>query len=81
MLKVTLWGSLKDAAGGETEFEVEARTAKELLARLEERHPELGPVFKRGVSLSINGVMRRDPDFSQLPENAEIFILPRMAGG
>ena len=76
MLKVTLWGSLKDAAGGKTEFEVEARTAKELLARLEQ-----APVFKRGVSLSINGVMRRDPDFSELPEDAEVYILPRMAGG
>ncbi len=81
MVQVTLSGSLKAAAGGRTELEVEAATIRDLLTRLGEDHPKLKPVLDRGVSVSIDGQIYRDDWFRPIPPGSEVFILPRMAGG
>lgn len=81
MVKVGIWGSLRPLAGGEAEVEVEARTVRDLLDRLAERHPGLKPQLDRGVAVSINGQIYRDAWFQPVPDGAEVFILPRLAGG
>ena len=55
MVKVVLWGSLKQAAGGRTEIELEAKNVWQVLDVLGERYPELQPHLERGVSVSIDG--------------------------
>ena len=81
MVRVMLWGSLKAAAGGRTEFEVEAANIQQLLARLAQDHPKLKPVLERGVSVSIGDQIYRDDWFRPIPPGSEVYILPRMAGG
>ena len=44
MVRVKLGGPLMSQAGGTTEFEVEAATIRDLLARLGELYPQLRPV-------------------------------------
>mgnify|MGYP006281625957 CR=1 FL=1 len=80
-MKVGIWGSLRPLAGGEAEVEVEARTVRDLLDRLVDRHPGLKAQLDRGVAVSINGQIYRDAWFQPVPEGAEVFILPRLAGG
>lgn len=81
MVKVALWGSLRSAADGRTEVEVEARNFRELLDRLQAAHPGLAPQIARGVSLSLNGVIYREAWFTEIPPDAEVVLMPYMTGG
>jgi molybdopterin converting factor small subunit len=68
-------------AGGATEFEVEATTIRELLARLGERYPQLQPVLDRGVTVAVNGTIYRGAFLAPIPDGSEVYLLPAMAGG
>jgi molybdopterin converting factor small subunit len=81
MAHVVLPGSMKAAAGGRTEFEIEAANASQLLARLAHDHPKLKPLLERGVSISIDNQLYREPAFQPIGAKSEVYILPRMAGG
>jgi molybdopterin synthase sulfur carrier subunit len=81
MIQVTLSGALKGAAGGNAVFQVEAANLHQMLKRLGEEHPQLKPILEKGVSVSLNGQIYRDPGFQPIPPGSEIFILPKMAGG
>lgn len=81
MVAVTLWGSLTTVAGGESELEIEASNIRELFQKLEERYPAAKPYIDRGIAVSIDGTIYRDEWSTPLPEDAEVFLLPRLAGG
>lgn len=81
MVEVTLWGSLGAAAGGKSKIEVEAKDIRELFRKLAEQFPGLEPWIDRGIAVSIDGTIYRDTWSKELPRDAEIFLLPRLAGG
>jgi sulfur-carrier protein len=81
MIQVTLSGALKGAAGGNKVFQVEAANLHQMLTRLGNEHPKLKPILDKGVSVSLNGQIYRDPGFQPIPPGSEVFILPKMAGG
>jgi sulfur-carrier protein len=81
MVEVTLWGSLSAAAGGKEKIEVEAKDIRELFRKLTEQFPGVEPLIEQGVAVSIDGVIYRDTWSKELPKGAEIFLLPRIAGG
>jgi len=81
MVKVRLWGSLRQATDGLSEVEVEARTFKELLDRLGETYPGLRPQIARGVSLSLDGVIYREAWFTEIGPDSEVVLMPYMTGG
>jgi molybdopterin converting factor small subunit len=81
MVEVTLTATLGAAAGGRQKLEVEARDIRELFRKLAEQHPGLGPYIKQGLAVSIDGVIYRDTWSKELPKGAEVFLLPRLAGG
>jgi sulfur-carrier protein len=81
MVKVVLWGSLKHAAEGQTEVELDAANVREALDALQTRFPKLQPLLERGVSVSIDGVIYRDAWFAPIRPDSEVYILPRLAGG
>jgi molybdopterin converting factor small subunit len=81
MVEVTLWGALSAAVGGKEKLEVEAKDIRELFRNLAVQYPALGPFIERGIAVSIDGVIYRDTWSKELPKNAAIFLLPRLAGG
>jgi molybdopterin converting factor small subunit len=81
MVKVVLTGSMKSAAGGHTELEIEAASIQQMLARLGSDYPKLKPILDRGVSVSVDGIIYRDAWFQPISPKSEVYILPRMAGG
>ncbi len=81
MVRVMLGGSLKTAAGGTSEFDLEAGDIRELLTRLGELCPELKSRLDKGVAVSIDGRIYRNAWFEPVPPESEVFILPRMSGG
>jgi molybdopterin converting factor small subunit len=81
MLRVQLGATLRSAAGGRTEFEVEARNIMELLRALGERYPELDAILARGVAVAIDGQIYRDAWLEPIAPDAEVYLMPRVAGG
>ena len=81
MVEVTLWGALAAAAEGNSKVEIEARNIRELFKRLSERFPGLEPLMDRGIAVAIDGTIYRDTWSKELPKGAEIYLLPRLAGG
>ncbi|WP_375227818.1 MoaD/ThiS family protein [Roseobacter sp. S98] len=81
MVRVKLWGSLRSLADGEEYVEVDARNFRQILDRLEEKHPGLKPQIRRGVSFALDGVIYRDAWFTKVDEDSEVVLMPYMVGG
>ena len=81
MVRVKLWGSLRSLADGQEWIEIEASNFKQLLDALIVKHPGLAPQIKRGVSLSLDGVIYREAWFTQIGPENEIILMPYMVGG
>lgn len=81
MVEVKLWGALRAATGTDETISIDARTIRELFRQLTETYPGAAPYVKRGIMVSIDGVLYRDSLSKELPPGAEIFLLPRMDGG
>ncbi len=81
MIEVRLGSALRSMAGGRTSFPVEAPNVMRLLERLGETYPELAPVLERGVAVAIDGRLYRDAWLQPIPDGAEVFLMPRVAGG
>ncbi|WP_299379179.1 MoaD/ThiS family protein [uncultured Kiloniella sp.] len=82
MVQVTLSGTIQQAAGGISELEIEAKNIRQLLNALETKCPELKPELdKSGIAVAINGTIYRDDWFQPIPEDSEVFLIPRLAGG
>ena len=81
MLDVNLSGSLQDAADGAASIALEAATIRELLRKLVERYPRMQSQVEEGIAVSIDGEIYRDNWGEEIPEGAEIFLLPRIRGG
>jgi molybdopterin converting factor small subunit len=81
MLDVNLSGSLQDAADGAASIALEAATIRELLRKLVERYPRMQRQVEEGIAVSIDGEIYRDNWGEEIPEGAEIFLLPRIQGG
>lgn len=81
MVKVAVWGSLKALVDDQSEIEVEARDIRELFKVIGSKYPGLQPQLNRGIAVSIDGVIYRDTWSQKLPEDSEIVLLPRIAGG
>ena len=81
LVNVRIWGSLRGAANGQAEVEVEARTVGEVLARLRERYPGLKAQIDRGVAVSVDGVVHNRSWLAPIKPGAEVVLLPRIEGG
>lgn len=81
MVKVILWGALRDRADGVSEFEFDAPTIRAVFDRLIKDHPGLESDLENMVSVAVNGQVYRDAWFVELPQDAEVFILPKLQGG
>ena len=81
MPRVTLTGNLRQVAGGEGAIEVEAETVRQLFAALGERYPALKPHLDSGPAVAIDGQIYQDAWLQPIPPDAEVHIMPQIAGG
>jgi len=81
MVKVTLWGGLREFADGNAELEISAPSIHKLFLQLVELYPGLESELESNVSVAVNGQIYRDSLFVSLDEGAEVFILPKLQGG
>lgn len=80
MARVVLTKGLTQFTGGEDELEVEARTVRELLRVLGERHPALEPHLG-AVAVAIDGQIYQDAWLEPIAPDSEVHLIPQIAGG
>jgi sulfur-carrier protein len=80
-VEVHLWGALRPSAEGAESVHVAASTIRELFRVLSEKYPGMEQHIQRGVAVSINGQIFRDQWETVLPQDAEIYLMPRIPGG
>lgn len=81
MLTVRANGSVRNALGGAESVEVTAATIRELLDRLAARFPAFERELDAGIAVAVNGEIYRDDRDVIIPDDAEVFLLPRIPGG
>ncbi|MBT3461150.1 MAG: MoaD/ThiS family protein [Gammaproteobacteria bacterium] len=80
-MEVQLAGILSQAAGGARCVECTGATIGELLQSLVLRYPEMQMHLDEGVAVAVNGEIYRDRRDQPIPNNADVFLLPRIQGG
>ncbi len=81
MVAVRVWGSLREATGGRDLVYVEGETFKAVLDALVKAHPALQPVFDKGVSMAIDGLIVNDTWATPIRPDSEVTLMPYMKGG
>jgi len=81
MHEVKLSASLREFVGGAASVSIDAATIRELLRKLIERYPRIEARVNEGIAVSINGEIYRDDRNEKIPDDAEVFLLPRLQGG
>lgn len=81
MVEVRLWAGLVPLADNQKTVEIEARTIRELLRKLQERYPGLEGPIRNEVAVVVDGHIYRNDWSQELPEGAEVFLMRRLAGG
>lgn len=81
MAQVTLTGALARFTGGETEFELEVATIKQLFRALSERFPEMQPHLEDGIAVAIDGQLFQDSLLEPIQPDSEVHLLPQIGGG
>ena len=81
LMQVGLSGPLRAAADGVEHIDIEAETIRELLNRLVDRYPAMAGHMDTGIAVAIDGTIYRDNGDVKIPSGAEVYLLPRIAGG
>ena len=81
MAQVTLIGNLRQFTGGETVLTVDAKNVRQLFAKLGALHPALAPHLEQGLAVAIDGQIYQDALFQEIGPDADVHILPQIAGG
>lgn len=79
--RVVLPGVLKQYTNGETEFQINAENIHQVFRQLGERFPSLAPHLKDGLAVAINGNICQDALFEPIPNDSEVHLIPKIAGG
>ncbi|MFN4090794.1 MAG: MoaD/ThiS family protein [Alphaproteobacteria bacterium] len=82
MARVFVSGSIAGRlTGGQTEFEVKADTVGRLVRELDRRFPGIGDQIEESMAVAIDGVICQDTLLEPIPPDAEIHLIPKIAGG
>ncbi len=81
MAQVTLIGNLRQFTGGVTQLVVDAATVQQLFRKLGQLYPALSPHLEQGLAVAIDGQIYQDALFQEIGPDADVHILPQIAGG
>ena len=81
MVKVKIWGSLKNLADGSDHILVTGSNFKEVVDNISLKYPGLKPQITRGISLAIDGKIYKESWFTPIDKDSEVVLMPYMQGG
>ncbi len=62
-------------------FDVVATTVGRMIAELEVRYPGFGDYVDRRMAVVIDGEIHQNTHTAALPQDAEIYLIPKIGGG
>ena len=67
---------------GRREFDIEARTMRDVIKALDEMYPGLGEHLEEETTVAIDGAIHDQPAyFQRVRDGCEIFFIPKLEGG
>lgn len=81
MPRIHFIGNLRQFTAGEDGILLPATSVKHLFRLLEERYPGIGPHLAEGMAVVIDGQIYQDALFQEIPADAEVHLMPAIAGG
>jgi molybdopterin synthase sulfur carrier subunit len=68
--------------GGRREFEIEAKSLRDVIKALDKMYPGLGEHLEEETTVAIDGAIHDAPGyFQKLREGSEVFFIPKLEGG
>jgi sulfur-carrier protein len=68
--------------GGVREFDIEAKTMRDVIKTLDEMYPGLGEHLEEETTVAIDGEIHDQPAyFQRVRPGCEIFFIPKLEGG
>ena len=68
--------------GGRRDFEIEAKTLRDVIRALDKMYPGLGEHLEEETTVAIDGAIHDAPGyFQKLREGSEVFFIPKLEGG
>ena len=68
--------------GGRREFEIEAKSLRDVIKALDKMYPGLGEHLETETTVAIDGQIHYEPGyFQKLREGSEVFFIPKLEGG
>jgi sulfur-carrier protein len=68
--------------GGAREFDIEARTMRDVLKELDRRYPGIHDHLVEETTVAIDGEIHDEPTyFQKVRDGCEIFFIPKLEGG
>lgn len=68
--------------GGVREFDIEARTMRDVIKALDQLYPGLGEHLEEETTVAIDGEIHDQPTyFQKVRDGCEIFFIPKLEGG
>jgi sulfur-carrier protein len=68
--------------GGAREFDIEARTMRDVILALDKMYPGLGEHIEEETTVAIDGEIHDQPTyFQKVRDGSEIFFIPKLEGG
>jgi molybdopterin synthase sulfur carrier subunit len=68
--------------GGRREFEIEARSLRDVIKALDKMYPGLGEHLEEETTVAIDGAIHDAPGyFQKLRQGSEVFFIPKLEGG
>ena len=68
--------------GGVREFDIEAKTMRDVIKALDEMYPGLGEHLEEETTVAIDGAIHDQPAyFQRVRPGCEIFFIPKLEGG
>ena len=81
MAHITVGSECWPFTGGQSAFEVEAASVREVIAALDVRFPGLGDFVDRKMAFAIDGEIHQDAWFSPVGSSSEVYLIPTIGGG
>ena len=80
-VNVTYLSAFRPALGGAESLEIQAKTLRELMRKILKKYPRMKKHLDAGIALAIDGQIYRDDWDVEIPEGAEVYLMPRITGG
>lgn len=81
MARVTVGSECWPFTGGQSDFDIEAATVRDVIATLDARFPGLGAFVDKRMAFAIDGAIHQDAWFSAVGPDSEVYLIPKIGGG